>query len=62
MHPRGVKTIVNTLKEQRALEITSSAALSLEEEENIKLGIYTELVDEAIKTYNFIQSQKLRVA
>lgn len=62
VHPRGVKTIVNTLKEQRALEITSSAALSLEEEENIKLGIYTELVDEAIKTYNFIQSQKLRVA
>ncbi|MDC5278259.1 ATP-binding protein, partial [Acinetobacter baumannii] len=57
VHPRGVESVVNTLKEQRALERSASASMTLEEESALKLGVYTEIADDVVKTYNYIRSR-----
>lgn len=58
IHPRGVKSIIQVKKEERALELASSS-MSIDQQQAAVESVYNELADDIVNTYNYINSRSV---
>ncbi|WP_173912863.1 ATP-binding protein [Acinetobacter sp. Marseille-Q1618] len=57
IHPRGVKSVIQTLKEERALQLASSS-MSLDQQAEAVDSVYDEVAEDVVNTYNYISAQR----
>lgn len=58
IHPRGVKSVITALKEERALELANTS-MSVDEQNDALESVYSELADNIVNTYNYVKSRQI---